>query len=65
MSSSQRSHTGQKVVPPVTLGKSLHFIMFRGSSPFLPSINICPWDFDDLKRGKPEDTGEVRDLQRR
>lgn len=39
--------------------------MFRGSSPqCLPLTNIYPWDFGDPKQGKPEDTEEVRDLQR-
>lgn len=56
----------EKVLPLVTLGKSLHFGTFRGSSPqCLPLINIYPWDFEDPKQGEPEGTEEVRGLHRR
>lgn len=63
---SEEVRLARKVFPQGTLGKSLYFSVFGGSRPqCLPLINTYPWDLEDPKQGKPEDTEEVQDFQRR
>lgn len=50
----------REVFPLGTRGESLHFSMFKRSSPHcLPLISIFPWHFEDPKQSQPEVTEEV------
>lgn len=60
---SEEVRLARKVFPQGTLGKSLYFSVSGGSRPqCLPLINTYPWDLEDPKQGKPEDTEEVQDF---